>query len=258
MVRFVSRRVVWSLIMLALVASVAFFAVNILLPYDYAVGVGRRPAAVAEIRELLGLDRPIWIRWLDYLWHLVRGDLGNSYGGQLGDQFGSQRVSTLVWRALPTTVTIFALGGVVAYLLGEWLGRRIAWSRNRVFRTASSTSSVLMFTAFPPWLVFLLVYFGMDRVFQARSAFGLGPKALSPVPEGSLLGVLAGGLLLALAGGVLLRNWARKEDRRVLAVAAVPVCIAVFLAILPVGGNRHPAVAQCGGGDTGPRAHRNR
>ncbi len=89
MVRFVSRRVVWSLAMLVLVASIAFFAVNILLPYDYAVGVGRRPTAVAEIREHLGLDRPIWIRWLDYLWHLMRGDLGESYGGQLGDDFGN-------------------------------------------------------------------------------------------------------------------------------------------------------------------------
>jgi peptide/nickel transport system permease protein len=236
MVRFVSRRVVWSLAMLVLVASIAFFAVNILLPYDYAVGVGRRPTAVAEIREHLGLDRPIWIRWLDYLWHLMRGDLGESYGGQLGDDFGNQRVSSLLWRALPATVTIFAVGGIVAYLLGEWFGRRIAWSRSRVFRTAGSTGSVLMFTAFPPWLAFLLVYFGMERVFQVRSAFGLGPKALSPVPEGPLLVVLAGGLLLAFAGGVLLRNRARKRDHRVAAVVAVPAFIAVFLAVLPIAG----------------------
>lgn len=236
MVRFVSRRVVWSLVMLVLVASIAFFAVNILLPYDFAVGIGRRPAAVLEIREQLGLDRPIWIRWLDYLWHLMRGDLGESYGGQLGDDFGTQRVSSLLWRALPTTVTIFAFGGIVAYLIGEWFGRRIAWSRSRSFRAASSTGSVLMFTAFPPWLVFLLIYFGTDRLFQVRSAFGLGPKAFSPVPEGPLLIVLAGGLLLALAGGILLKGWARKRDRRVLAVAAVPACIAGFLAVLPLVG----------------------
>ena len=228
MVRFVSRRVVWSLAMLVLVASIAFFAVNILLPYDFAVGIGRRPTLVGEVRDQLGLDRPIWIRWLEYLWRLIRGDLGVSYGGE--------RVSSLLWRALPTTVTIFAFGGIVAYLIGEWLGRRIAWSRSRVFRAASSTGSVLMFTAFPPWLVFLLIYFGTDRLFQARSAFGLGPKAFSPVPEGPLLIVLAGGLLLALAGGILLKGWARKRDRRMPAVAAVPACIAVFLAILPVVG----------------------
>jgi len=228
MVRFVSRRVVWSLVMLVLVASIAFFTVNLLLPYDYAVGAGQRPGAIAEIREQLGLDRSVWIQWLDYLWHLIRADLGESYGGE--------RVSSLLWRVIPTTVTIFAIGGIVAYLLGEWLGRRIAWSRNRVFKAASSAGSVLMFTAFPPWLVFLLVYFGTERVFQARSAFGLGPKAYSAVPEGPLLIVLGGGLLLALAGGILLKGWARKRDRRVLAMAAVPVCIAAFLATLPVVG----------------------
>lgn len=228
MTRFVVRRVLWSLVTLVLMATIAFFAVNLLLPYDYAVAVGQRPRATEEIRQQLGLDRPLFVRWLDYLWHLVRGDLGASFGGE--------RVSALVWGVLPTTVAIFAVGGIVAYLLGEWLGRLVAWSRNRFFTAASSTVSVLLFTAFPPWLVFLLVYFGTDRLLQLRSLFGLDPKPYEPLPAGPQLAWLAGGLLVALAAGVLLRNRARRHGSRVLGAAALPLCMGAFLAALLVSG----------------------
>lgn len=224
MVRFVLGRVLWALVTLVLVITIAFFAVNLLLPYDFAVNLGQRPRAIEAIREQLGLDRPLVVQWLEYLWGFVRGDLGESYDGI--------RVSTLVWSTIPTTVTIFAVGGMVAYLLGEWVGRVVAWNRNRYFTAASSTGSVLLFTAFPPWLVFVLVYFGTDRVFRVRSWFGLDPKPYSPVPGGPALQVVAIGLVIALIGGIVLRSWAKRHARRALGWVALPVGMAAFVASL--------------------------
>jgi peptide/nickel transport system permease protein len=228
MVRFVLRRVLGSLVTLLLVATIAFFAVNLLLPYDYAVGVGGRPGAIAAIREQLGLGRPLWVRWLDYLWNLVRGDLGTSLAG------GS--VTGLVWGVLPITVAIFAVGGIVAYLLGEWFGRWVAWSRNRLLKGASSAVSVLAFTAFPPWLVFLLLFFASDRLSQIRSFFGLTAVPARAHPGELLPVVLATGLLAALVAGILLRGWARRGDHRILALGAMPACLVLFAAILTAAG----------------------
>jgi len=228
MVRFVLRRILWSLVTLLLVATIAFFAVNLLLPYDFAVGMGQRPGAIAALREQLGLDRPLWVRWLDYLWHLVRGDLGRSFGGA--------SVTGLVWGVLPVTVAIFAVGGIVAYLLGEWFGRWVAWSRNRLLKAASSTVSVLAFTAFPPWLVFLLLFFGSDRLAEVRSLFGLAPVPVGARPGDRLLVVLAAGLVAALVAGILLRGRARRRDHRVLALGALPVGLALFAAALMAAG----------------------
>ena len=217
MLRFVSRRVVWGLVTLVLVVTFAFFAVNLLLPYDFAVVQGQRPRAIERIRDQLGLDRPLWMQWLDYMWHFVRGDLGDSYDGA--------RVSSLIWSFLPTTVTLFAVGGIVAYLLGEWFGRLVAWSRSRVLSAASSTVSVLFYSAFPPWLVFVLLYFGRDRLFQVRSWFGLAPVG-GPMPLGPVVTVLAVGLPTALVAGIILRGWARRHERRVLGLLAIPVGLA--------------------------------
>ncbi|MBU1226195.1 MAG: ABC transporter permease [Actinobacteria bacterium] len=223
-----TKRVLWSLVVLLLVATVAFFAVNLLLPYDFAVGLGGRRPAIDAIREQLGLDRALVIRWLDYLWHLIRGDLGQSYYG-----FG---VTRAIWDVLPVTVMIFAVGGIIAYLVGEWFGRWVAWSRNRWFRGLSTTSSVLMFTAFPPWLVFLLVYFGSERLFHLRSELSLPLRYYGPPPEGPLMTWLAIGLVTALVTGIVLRARARRRDHRILAAGAIPACLAALMVLLAASG----------------------
>ncbi|MBI5157168.1 MAG: ABC transporter permease [Acidimicrobiia bacterium] len=212
-----SRRILWGLVTLFLVVTIAFFAVNLLLPYDYAVVLGQRPRPIEQLRQQLGLNRPLWVRWLEYMWGFVRGDLGESYDGY--------RVTTHISAVLPATVALFAVGGVVAYLFGEWLGRLVAWSRSRVLGATSSTLSVLFFSAFPPFLVFVLLYFGRDRVFQVRSWFGLGPVG-GPMPLGPVVTVLAVGLPVALIAGVGLRSWARRQQRRVLGLLAIPLGVA--------------------------------
>lgn len=215
MVRFAARRVVWGLITLLLVVTFAFFAINLLLPYDFAVVQGGQRYRVAEqIRVELGLDRPLWVQWLDYMWHFVRGDLGQSFDGS--------RVWSHLWAVLPATVTLFAVGGIIAYLLGEWFGRLVAWSRSRILGATSSTVSVLFYSAFPPWLVFVLLYFGANRLYGVRSWFGMGPVG-GPMPLGPVVGVLAVGLPVAFIAGIVLRSWARRHQRRVLGLLAIPV-----------------------------------
>ena len=236
--RYVTKRVLSAIATLLVVVTVAFFAINMLLPYDFAITLGQREDAAQSIREVLGTDRPLIAQWADYMWGLLHGNLGVSF-----DDFGywtagapTDGVRGEILTVLPSTMAIFAVGGVVAYLLGEWLGRAVAWNRSRTLRASASSLSVLAFTSFPPWLVFLLTYFFTERLFQVRSVFGLGPVAYGPTPEGPLLGVLAFGLTIALAGGIVLRAWARKNGRRLLAIAALPLGLgALVVALLSLG-----------------------
>ena len=70
----------------ALVASLVaasvlvFFVVN-LLPGDVAtvmLGTNATPENVAILRHQLGLDQPLWLRYVQWLWGMLRGDLGVS------------------------------------------------------------------------------------------------------------------------------------------------------------------------------------
>ncbi|MFS2032393.1 ABC transporter permease, partial [Curtobacterium sp. CT11-45] len=57
------------------------FATLRVLPGDVAqivAGTQASPAQVAELRQQLGLDRPVVVQYLDWIGGLFRGDLGRS------------------------------------------------------------------------------------------------------------------------------------------------------------------------------------
>lgn len=160
----VGRQLLSGLALLLVFATLMFFFVNIAIPYDYATQFTLSGGSEA-VREQLGLERPLVVRWLSFMAGLVTGDLGISYSGH--------PVSSLLWRRLPITLLIFVVGGVLAYVLGGWLGRLAGWHRNRLLSGGITGVSVLLYTMFPPFLVFVLAYFFSEPVGRLRVALGL-------------------------------------------------------------------------------------
>ncbi len=97
-----------ALVPMLLALSMASFALVHVIPGDPAVvmlGSEGSLQAVAELRERLGLNRPLHVRYLEWLGQIARGDFGESL-------YNKTRVSEeLVWR-MPTTgaLVILALG----------------------------------------------------------------------------------------------------------------------------------------------------
>jgi peptide/nickel transport system permease protein len=74
------RRLFWLLVSLWL-ASVLVFVVANTLPGDVAavmLGTSATPEAIETVRRQLGLDQPGWVRYLEWIGGLLRGDLGTS------------------------------------------------------------------------------------------------------------------------------------------------------------------------------------
>ena len=129
--RYLLHRAAWGVVTLLVFATVAFFLVNLVLPYDFATQFqfGNARAGLVA-REQLGLDRPLVVQYLDFLGGLLRFDLGTSFRGAPVSQF-------IFGQALPITLLVFVLGSVLAYALGSFLGRRVGW-RPDGKRTAAS------------------------------------------------------------------------------------------------------------------------
>ncbi len=69
------------LLLSLMVASMAVFAVVNVLPGDPAaviLGTSASPQQIADLHRQLGLDRPAWLRYLEWLGGLIRGDFGVS------------------------------------------------------------------------------------------------------------------------------------------------------------------------------------
>ncbi|MDI9628261.1 MAG: ABC transporter permease [Acidobacteriota bacterium] len=117
MTRMILTRLGTAVLTVVLSATLVFLAVQ-LLPGDVAqqlLGQDATPEAVEALRVELGLDRPVWERYLGWLVGLFTGDFGTSLvtGSPIGPVLGLRLRNTLM-IAIPT----FILGVALAIYLG--------------------------------------------------------------------------------------------------------------------------------------------
>ncbi len=175
MTRYLAGRVLAGLVTLFIFATILFFLAEILIPGDFVTQftLGLTEAELAELREFLGLDRPVFERYAAYMGGLATGDLGLSFWGV--------PVSSLVWALMPWTLLVFVVAMGIAFPVGFWLGKRAAWRSGTTGSAGLTIGSVALATIFPPLLVFVLV------VGTARLTSGNGISALQQIfLDGSL------------------------------------------------------------------------
>ena len=107
-----------------LVASVVVFLIVQALPGDVAqatLGMGASPEAVAALRDQWGLDRPILLRYVEWLGGMLHGDFGSSYltGQSVVSQIAPRLAVTgwLVGLSLPLSLVVALPMGLVAAML---------------------------------------------------------------------------------------------------------------------------------------------
>ncbi|QOZ35728.1 ABC transporter permease [Bradyrhizobium sp. CCBAU 53421] len=117
MLFFVARRLLY-LVPVLIAVSVLTFVIASLLPGDLAyviLGDQATPENVAALRHDLGLDQPIWLRYLGWLWHILQGDFGRSF-----------RTGQTVWQAVSERVPISFELMILAELIGLVIGVPLA------------------------------------------------------------------------------------------------------------------------------------
>jgi peptide/nickel transport system permease protein len=134
--------------------SVITFSLTYVIPADPALVIAGPRAtgeAIANIRAQLGLDRPLYIRYGEYVWNLLHLDLGKSYLrnrpvlAQILDRFGAT-----VQLALACVLMQLAIGlpiGVVSAVKQHSLSDR-----------AAMLFSLLFLSAPPFWLGLMLLF----------------------------------------------------------------------------------------------------
>ena len=117
MLTFLVRRLMLAVPVLLGVVFVVMLTVE-LIPGDAValmLGEHATPEAVAKLRDYLGLDKPMVVRYVEYVGRVARGDLGRSIqqNRPVLDELGD------VWPAtLELTVTALVIAAVVGVLAG--------------------------------------------------------------------------------------------------------------------------------------------
>ncbi|MCC6311225.1 MAG: ABC transporter permease, partial [Trueperaceae bacterium] len=131
LLKFITRRLAFSLLVLAGVATIVF-ALTRIIPSDPAalyLGPRARPAEIADIQKRFGFDRPIVEQYGQYMRGLARGDLGNSLATKrpVTQELGSRIAATLelMLAAMVLAVGIGVPLGVISTRLRGSLGEAV-------------------------------------------------------------------------------------------------------------------------------------
>ncbi len=139
MVRFIAKRIGLISITL-LVVSLALFLIVEVLPGDVAtmiLGKDATEASLARLREDLGLNRPVHVRYLEWIGGVLRGDFGNSL--YMMGQPIAPIVGRRLWHSAILAVFAFLVGTPAAIAAGIWAGVR---PNTKMDRLVSMTSLV--------------------------------------------------------------------------------------------------------------------
>ncbi|HYL79738.1 MAG TPA: ABC transporter permease [Candidatus Acidoferrum sp.] len=133
--------------------SMASFALVHVIPGDPALvmlGGEGTPQQVADLRKQLGLDRPLPVRYVEWLGHVVRGDLGESL-------YNRTRVTDeLKWR-FPTTLSLVVLSLLLSIGVGVPAGLLSAVYRNSWIDHAARLLTLVSLSLPSFWLGLMLI-----------------------------------------------------------------------------------------------------
>ncbi len=137
--------------------SIVIFGILALAPGDPMGEFATNPSITAEVREnirrSLGLDQPIYIRYIKWAWAFIRGDMGYSFTSR-------SPVLDLILQRLPTTLWVVGSAYVLAVLIAFPLGIISALKRYSLLDQIVTTFAFLGFSlpTFFTGLLFIIIF----------------------------------------------------------------------------------------------------
>jgi len=177
---FLLKRLMQSVMLLVIVSIIGFVVLN-LIPggpmAQFALDPGMTQEDMNRLAEQLGLNRPLWVQYLDWIWRLVQGDWGTSFrdGSPVLDVIGRHVFATLLLMGSST---------VIAVAIGTWIGIRGATHRYSAFDYLATVGAMIALSIPTFW-------FGLIGIYVFSLKLGWLPAGnMYTIGDGSVLNYL--------------------------------------------------------------------
>lgn len=199
---------VWNkiahLLLVVLAVTALTFVMTDKLPADIAAeiaGHGADSAELAEVRERLGLNRPVLLRYATWLGGVCRGEFGKSLATE-------QPVRAALASHLPVTLELLALAQLFALLLSLPAGIISAWRSGSLVDRATGTLAFGC-ASLPNYAMAMGLVFICALKFKLLPATGYTPLSAGVIAN--LKGFLLPALSIALVEWVTLMRVLRSD-----------------------------------------------
>ncbi|MEN4474576.1 ABC transporter permease [Mycolicibacterium cosmeticum] len=211
--KFLVRRLAYSLVVLVGVLIVVFALVHLVPgdPVRIALGTRYTPEAYQALRQASGLDRPLAAQFASYLGHAATGNLGVSFRN--GDP-----VTQVLLERLPATVSLAVVGIVLALVIALPAGIYAALREGRISDAIVRATSQFGVSVPDFWLGILLISLFSSALGWLPTS---GYRPLFDDPGGWLRHVILPGLTVGLVAAAIMTRYVRSAVLEVSAMGYV-------------------------------------
>lgn len=202
MYKYILKRLL-MLIPVLLGATFLVFCIMDLSPGDPAInilGADATQESIASLREELGLNQPLLVRYAKFIGNLLQGDLGISYKNNLS-------VMDQILDKLPNTFILAMTGMVVAVLLGIPVGIISAKRQYTIFDNVAMVITLIGAASPAFWLgLMLVIIFSLNLGWFPSAGMGSGftGTAISLVLPAFTLGINTAALVARMTRSSML------------------------------------------------------
>ncbi len=152
--KYIVRKIITMIVTVVIVSLLVFLAFQV-IPGDPAVsmlGTSATQVRLEKLREQLGINRPLYVRYFSWLADFFFGDMGKSYS------YGSS-VKAMIGNKIPITLTLSLMAFIFIVVFSIPIGIYIAKHEDKWFSHAIDVINQIFMSVPPFFIGILLTYF---------------------------------------------------------------------------------------------------
>lgn len=134
--RYVLKRIGFMIVTFFVVVTLTFIAMK-MLPGTPFLNPKLDPTQRQALMHEYGLDQPLVIQYVKYIWELLQGNMGTSF------QYGNEDVTTLLFQKFPVSMNLGFEAIIIGAILGTLLGIFAGLHRGKFLDWGSMIFSML-------------------------------------------------------------------------------------------------------------------
>ena len=175
--KYILKRLLVVIPTLLFIVFVVFFILNITPgdPGRIMLGTTATQEQVDMLNESLGVNRPLLVRYVDYIWDALHGDFGTSYNFNVP-------VTQVLMPKFPTTLRLAILSVCCSALLGIPLGILSAVKKHSLIDNALTVLALFLASVPGFWLgLMLMLWLSLSWGLLPSSGVGTWQHYIMPV-----------------------------------------------------------------------------
>jgi len=155
--RYIATRALLIIPTILILYTLVFIVLRILPGNPVIAVLGTKnipPEQLEQLMEELGLNKPLYVQYFEYLWNVLHGDFGTSM------IIRGRSITQDILERLPATIELSVVGILISLAIGLTTGIAAAVKKDSPIDTGLRMFGAVTYTLFIPWvgLIFQLVF----------------------------------------------------------------------------------------------------